>query len=157
MRPPQTTLSATSCSSWSIRRSTFDATVQDGTVLVKDFVNLTQDADHNDVADVAENHVRKVGLFEGVDDYGRVTPMLGKAEAGSIIMDKMSWDRAAWDAPTTEKPLLGSTEQWDMFNFTEDSHPIHLHLTQFQVMEKGTSTSLMGMRTASPTIRTPMG
>ena len=92
LRPPQTTLSATSCSSWSIRRSTFDATVQDGTVLVKDFVNLTQDADHNDVADVAENHVRKVGLFEGVDDYGRVTPMLGKAEAGSIIMDKMSDD-----------------------------------------------------------------
>ena len=139
LRPPQTTLSATSCSSWSIRRSTFDATVQDGTVLVKDFVNLTQDADHNDVADVAENHVRKVGLFEGVDDYGRVTPMLGKAEAGSIIMDKMSdgdFGPLAWDAPTTEKPLLGSTEQWDMFNFTEDSHPIHLHLTQFQVMEK---------------------
>ncbi len=118
----------------------FDATVQDKTVLVQNFVNLTQDANHDDVADLAANHVRKVGLFEGVDDYGRVTPMLGKAEAGSIITDKMSdvgnFGPLAWDAPTTEKPLLGSTEQWDMFNFTEDSHPIHLHLTQFQVMEK---------------------
>ena len=41
-----------------------------------------------------------------------------------------------WDAPTTEKPLLGSTEQWDIFNFTADSHPIHLHLTQYQVLGK---------------------
>ena len=41
-----------------------------------------------------------------------------------------------WDAPTTETPLLGSIEQWDIFNFTEDSHPIHLHLTQFQVLAK---------------------
>ncbi|QHO72484.1 spore coat protein A [Bradyrhizobium sp. CCBAU 051011] len=116
----------------------FDATVQDGIVLVKDFVSLTEDANHDDVADLATN-VRKVGLFEGEDEYGRVTPMLGKAEAGTVITDKMSsgdFGPLAWDAPTTEKPLLGSTEQWDMFNFTADSHPIHLHLPQFQVLGK---------------------
>ena len=116
----------------------FDAKVQDGTVLVKDFVSLTQDANHDDVADLATN-VRKVGLFEGVDEYDRVTPMLGKAEAGTVITDKMSpgdFGPLLWDAPTTEKPLLGSTEQWDIFNFTADSHPIHLHLPQYQVLEK---------------------
>ena len=117
----------------------FDATVQDGTVLVKDFEYLTQDANDDDVADLAAN-VRKVGLFEGVDEFGRVTPMLGKAEAGTVITDKMSvggdFGPLAWDAPTTEKPLLGSTEQWDLFNFTADSHPMHLHLTQYQVLGK---------------------
>jgi spore coat protein A len=80
-----------------------------------------------------------LGLFEGEDQYDRVTPMLGKAEAGTIITDKMSagdFGPLLWDAPTTEKPLLGSTEQWDIFNFTADSHPIHLHLTQYQVLEK---------------------
>jgi spore coat protein A len=74
-----------------------------------------------------------------VDQYDRVTPTLGKAEAGTIITDKMSagdFGPLLWDAPTTEKPLLGSTEQWDIFNFTADSHPIHLHLTQYQVLEK---------------------
>ena len=109
----------------------FDAKLEGGTELVKNFVNLTQDADHDDVADLATN-VRKLGLFEGVDEYGRVTPMLGTAEAGTITTDKMSpsdFGPLAWDAPTTEKPLLGSTEQWDIFNFTADSHPIHLHLT----------------------------
>jgi spore coat protein A, manganese oxidase len=117
----------------------FDAKVGDGTVLVDPFVSLTQDADDDNVADLA-TYVRKLGLFEGVDEYDRVTPMLGKAEAGTIITDKMSTDGnfgpLAWDAPTTEKPLLGSTEQWDLFNFTEDSHPIHLHLPQFQVLGK---------------------
>ena len=33
-------------------------------------------------------------------------------------------------------PLLGSIEQWEIFNFTEDSHPIHLHLPQYQVLAK---------------------
>ena len=116
----------------------FDAKVQDGTVLVKNFVSLTQDANHDNVADLATN-VRKLGLFEGVDAYDRVTPMLGKAEAGTVITDKMSpgdFGPLMWDAPTTETPLLGSTEQWDIFNFTADSHPIHLHLVQYQVLEK---------------------
>ena len=55
-----------------------------------------------------------------------------------------------WDAPTTETPLLGSTEQWEIFNFTEDSHPIHLHLPQYQVWRSGTSTSLIGMTNGIP-------
>jgi spore coat protein A len=119
----------------------FDASVEGGTELVKNFVDLTQDANpQDDVADLAAGHVRKVGLFEGVDAYDRVTPMLGKAEAGTVITDKMSVDGdfgpLRWDAPVTETPLLGSTEQWDMFNFTADSHPIHLHLPQFQVFGK---------------------
>jgi spore coat protein A, manganese oxidase len=116
------------------------ATVQDGTVLAENFVSLTQDANHDDVADLVAEHVRELGLFEGVDEFGRVTPMLGKAEAGTIITDKMSVDGdfgpLRWDAPATENPLLGSTEQWDIFNFTADSHPIHLHLPQYQVLGK---------------------
>jgi spore coat protein A len=117
----------------------FDAKLQDKTVLVNDFVDLTRDDDlDKGIADLA-THVRMLGLFEGVDAYDRVTPMLGKAEAGSIIADKVSdgdFGPLMWDARTTEKPLLNTTEQWDIFNFTADTHPIHLHLTQFQVMQK---------------------
>ena len=118
----------------------FDATVEDGTVLVDHFVSLTQDANHDDVADVVATNVRKLGLFEGVDDYGRVTPMLGLAEPGTVITDKMSvngdFGPLSWDSPTTEKPLLGSIEQWEIFNFTEDSHPIHLHLHSISGLAK---------------------
>lgn len=118
----------------------FDATVEDGTILVKDFVDLTTDAHQDGVADSA-NYVRNLGLFEGTDEFDRVTPSLGKAEAGIVSTDTTGesggdFGPLSFSAPVTEKPLLGSTEQWNLFNFTEDSHPIHLHLPQFQVLEK---------------------
>ncbi len=38
-----------------------------------------------------------------------------------------------WDDPITEHPALGATEIWELHNFTEDAHPIHIHEVQFQV------------------------
>jgi spore coat protein A len=35
-----------------------------------------------------------------------------------------------------ERPRAGSTEDWRLVNLTEDSHPIHLHLIQFQVIDR---------------------
>ena len=43
---------------------------------------------------------------------------------------------AHWDMPVTEKPVLGSTEIWSFINLTDDSHPIHLHLVRFQVLDR---------------------
>jgi FtsP/CotA-like multicopper oxidase with cupredoxin domain len=34
----------------------------------------------------------------------------------------------------TENPAVGATEEWEMYNFTEDAHPIHLHLVRFEVL-----------------------
>jgi FtsP/CotA-like multicopper oxidase with cupredoxin domain len=34
----------------------------------------------------------------------------------------------------TENPTLGDTEDWEIYNFTADAHPIHLHLVRFQVL-----------------------
>lgn len=36
----------------------------------------------------------------------------------------------------TELPRIGSTEQWDIINLTADAHPIHLHLVQFQLINR---------------------
>jgi FtsP/CotA-like multicopper oxidase with cupredoxin domain len=36
----------------------------------------------------------------------------------------------------TEMPTLGSTETWEMYNFTVDAHPIHLHLVRFEVVDR---------------------
>lgn len=37
------------------------------------------------------------------------------------------------DAPVSETPTVGSTEEWVIINLTPDAHPIHLHLVTFQV------------------------
>ena len=36
----------------------------------------------------------------------------------------------------SEVPVEGSTEVWEIVNLTADAHPIHLHLVQFQLMNR---------------------
>lgn len=36
----------------------------------------------------------------------------------------------------TELPRVGSTEVWEIVNLTADAHPIHLHLVQFQLINR---------------------
>ncbi len=35
-----------------------------------------------------------------------------------------------------EQCRLGTTEIWNLVNLTDDSHPIHLHLVRFQVLDR---------------------
>lgn len=71
------------------------------------------------------SNTRQVFLYEGLDGSGRLKPALGTA-AGP--MD--------WEMPPTEMPALGSTEIWEIFNTTPDTHPIHLHLVKFMVVNR---------------------
>ncbi len=41
-----------------------------------------------------------------------------------------------FSAPITEKPKLGTTEIWRLINLTGMTHPIHLHLIQFQILDR---------------------
>jgi spore coat protein A len=41
-----------------------------------------------------------------------------------------------WDDPITEKPLLGSIEIWNIINSGLGIHPIHVHLVQFQILNR---------------------
>ena len=41
-----------------------------------------------------------------------------------------------WSDEITETPMNGDTEIWNIVNLTVDAHPVHLHLVQFQVVER---------------------
>jgi spore coat protein A, manganese oxidase len=41
-----------------------------------------------------------------------------------------------WHEPVTERPVLDSVEIWSLINLTDDSHPIHLHLVRFQILDR---------------------
>ena len=41
-----------------------------------------------------------------------------------------------WENDITETPVVGDTEIWRITNLTADAHPIHLHLVQFQVVDR---------------------
>jgi spore coat protein A len=54
----------------------------------------------------------------------------------SVIPEPMLLNNSHWDDPVTENPKLDTVETWSLINVTEDSHPIHLHLVRFQVLDR---------------------
>lgn len=80
--------------------------------------------------------VRKLGLFEGIDEFGRINPLVGLAEDVYNADEELvgEFGPQKWAEPTTEKVLLDSTEIWEFYNFTGDAHPVHMHLVQFDVL-----------------------
>jgi spore coat protein A len=39
-------------------------------------------------------------------------------------------------APTTENPSAGSVEVWQIMNLTSDTHPMHFHLVNVQMIQR---------------------
>ncbi|MEX2139324.1 MAG: multicopper oxidase domain-containing protein [Pirellulales bacterium] len=64
---------------------------------------------------------RYLSLIESIDHHGRPTLLL---------------DGKHFSDPVTEVATLGTTEIWTIENFTTTPHPIHLHATQFQLLDR---------------------
>jgi spore coat protein A len=63
---------------------------------------------------------------------------LGLIEVDDLVARPMEMllNNARWSDPITEKPVLDSVEIWNLINQGDDSHPIHLHLVRFQVLDR---------------------
>jgi spore coat protein A, manganese oxidase len=48
----------------------------------------------------------------------------------------MTLNKTRWHMPVTEKPVVNTTEIWEIVNLTEDTHPIHLHLVKFRLLDR---------------------
>jgi spore coat protein A len=70
---------------------------------------------------------RQLILYEAVNSYGRLEPMLGTLAEGVKTYD---------NAITELIPAVGNTEIWEIYNLTPDAHPIHLHLVNFFVLDR---------------------
>jgi FtsP/CotA-like multicopper oxidase with cupredoxin domain len=84
---------------------------------------------------------RKLGLYEGTDQHGRLMPMLGTAEPVTDVSGNAVDGSMMWGAPITENPGLGDTEVWEIYNDTGDAHPIHVHLVHFEIIRRNKFTA----------------
>jgi len=74
--------------------------------------------------------VRMLTLNEAFDQYGRLIQLLGtNVPAGA------GFGRAYTDPPT-ENVVAGATEIWQIANLTGDTHPIHFHLVNVQIVAR---------------------
>jgi len=71
--------------------------------------------------EAAATTTRNVTLEEQVDMNGQLIALLNGVH---------------YNVAVTETPRLGDTEVWNIINTTPDTHPMHLHQTMFQVLDR---------------------
>jgi len=62
--------------------------------------------------------------------FGPTSARLGILDADGNPVPK------SWMEAISENPKQGDTEIWEIYNFTADAHPIHIHLVQFEVINR---------------------
>ncbi len=85
---------------------------------------------------------RKLALFEGLDEYGRLQPLLGVVDTtlpeqdGSQLITEPTNGALGWFQGYTENPDMNAVEIWEIYNVTADAHPIHIHLVTFEILNR---------------------
>jgi FtsP/CotA-like multicopper oxidase with cupredoxin domain len=89
------------------------------------------------------NELKSTTVFAKEDEAGDLVPDSAKKEPFGptaallgIVDAHGNGVPMMWSDDVTETPSLGATEIWEIHNFTADAHPIHLHLVQFQVVNR---------------------
>ena len=77
---------------------------------------------------------RYLTLNEGFDDWGRLVQMIG-TNSPSIDPNGGGFG-LKFDATPTEVVQKGAYEIWEFINLTGDTHPIHIHLTNAQILNR---------------------
>jgi spore coat protein A len=78
---------------------------------------------------------RQLTLNEDFDDYGRLIQTLGTFTTGTDNQGLNTWG-LPYISATTENPSPGAIEVWQLFNLTGDTHPIHFHLVNVQIIQR---------------------
>jgi spore coat protein A len=87
---------------------------------------------------------RQLTLNEDFDEFGRLIQTMGTfTRNGTNNQGLPTWS-LPYFAPTTENPSAGSTEVWQIMNLTGDTHPIHFHLVNVQLIQRQPFTGMPG-------------
>jgi spore coat protein A, manganese oxidase len=79
---------------------------------------------------------RLLTLNEDFDDMGRLIQNMGTFAQNGVNNQGMPTWGQAYMAPSTENPYAGTTEVWQIMNLTGDTHPIHFHLVNVQLIQR---------------------
>ena len=77
-------------------------------------------------------NTRQVSLNEEESAFfeGPIAALLGTLDPSGLPI------HLGWADPITENPAHNAIEIWEMYNFTADAHPIHVHEVGFEVVDR---------------------
>lgn len=93
----------------------------------------------DNVRQLTLNEEESASVFVTEDSNGNVVLDCNGSEAfapKAALLGTLADGALLWSDEVTEDPNLGDTEIWEIYNFTEDAHPIHIHLIMFEVVER---------------------
>jgi spore coat protein A len=82
---------------------------------------------------VPVTRIRALTLNEQTDLYGRLIQLLGTVVPPVNVGQGFG---RAYEDPATEVTNAGDTEIWEIYNLTGDTHPIHFHLVNVQIVNR---------------------
>jgi spore coat protein A len=94
--------------------------------------------------DVTSDAIRLLTLNEFMGSGGPLEVLVNNSKWGGMRIDPVTGNMTpipgsmadAFGNYLTELPNEGETEIWEIVNLTADAHPIHLHLVQFQILNR---------------------
>ena len=76
-------------------------------------------------------------LNEDFDDRGRLIQTIGTTDQNGFNNQGLpTWGRGYVAKPVTEVANNGDTQVWNIYNLTGDTHPIHFHLVNVQIVSR---------------------
>ncbi|MBW9262633.1 MAG: multicopper oxidase domain-containing protein [Candidatus Thiodiazotropha sp. (ex. Lucinisca nassula)] len=82
--------------------------------------------------DAAGNLYQEMGMLPPCDNgavpHGPQSAILGTIDAAGTSQGQL------WSDPISTNPAVGAVEDWKLYNFSADAHPIHVHLVKHKVM-----------------------
>ena len=79
---------------------------------------------------------RMLTLNEDFDNYGRLIQTVGTFDQNGLNNQGLPTWGLPYLATPTENPSAGATEVWQIMNLTGDTHPMHFHLVNVQLIQR---------------------
>ena len=79
---------------------------------------------------------RTLTLNEDFDEYGRLIQTMGTFDQSGLNNQALPTWGLPYLGDPTEQPAADSIEVWQIMNLTGDTHPIHFHLVNVQVIQR---------------------
>lgn len=86
-----------------------------------------------------ETVTRPLALIEEMSMSNGIEDAPVEALLGTVAFDLNTtgtWTARMWADAASENPAVGATEIWEFYNATGDAHPIHIHETVFEVVNR---------------------